>query len=106
MAEIRVTGPAFDRSAEMLSADALKFLAELQQRFGARRDELLELRRQRRNEVSKTGRLDFSPQTANVRSAEWTVALAPEDLLVFRVVNSLVKCYSESCQELDAPRLN
>ena len=48
-----------ERSAEILTPEALAFLGELQTRFGARRDELLAARRARRAEVSRTGRLDF-----------------------------------------------
>ena len=68
-----------ERSDEILTRDALAFLAELQTRFGARRDELLEARRSRRAEVSRTGRLDFLDETREVREGDWTVAPAPAD---------------------------
>src|SRR6476660_6797729 len=68
-----------ERSSEILSPDALAFLAELQARFGGRRDELLEARRTRRAEVSRTGRLDFLEETRAVREGEWAVAPAPAD---------------------------
>jgi malate synthase len=74
-----------ERSAEILSPDALAFLAELQARFGTRRDELLEARRSRRAEVSRTGRLDFLEETRQVREGDWTVAPAPADFADRRV---------------------
>ncbi|GAA2165243.1 malate synthase A [Pedococcus bigeumensis] len=74
-----------ERSAEILSPDALAFLGELQARFGTRRDELLEARRSRRAEVSRTGRLDFLDETREVRAGDWTVAPAPADFADRRV---------------------
>ena len=74
-----------ERGSEILSPAALAFLGELQARFGARRDELLEARRSRRAEVSRTGRLDFLDETREVRAGDWTVAPAPADFADRRV---------------------
>jgi malate synthase len=82
---VEVSGPPVPQSADILTDDALAFVAELQRRFGHRRDELLESRVQRRGEAARTGRLDFLPETANVRNADWKVAAAPADLLDRRV---------------------
>jgi malate synthase len=78
-------GPAVWRSEEVLTAAALDFLAELQSRFGPRRDQLMAARQERRDEVSRTGRLDHLPETREVRAADWKVAPAPEDLRDRRV---------------------
>ena len=48
----------------ILTAEALRFVAELQARFGARRNELLQRRTLRRDQVSRTHRLDFLAETA------------------------------------------
>src|SRR5262249_46649058 len=85
MPEVTVSGPAVERSAEILTPEALTFVADLQTRFGARRDELLAARRTRRAEISSTGRLDFLPETADGRAGDWQVAPAPRDLLDRRV---------------------
>jgi malate synthase len=85
MPEIRVTGGPVERGEEILLPEALAFVAELQERFGARRDELLTLRRQRRTEVARTHRFDFLPQTRQVREGDWSVAPAPADLQDRRV---------------------
>ncbi|WP_342804046.1 hypothetical protein, partial [Cellulosimicrobium cellulans] len=45
---VAVHGPAVERSDEILTPDALDFVADLQRRFGARRDELLAARAERR----------------------------------------------------------
>ncbi|HJU96386.1 MAG TPA: malate synthase A [Jiangellaceae bacterium] len=80
MPEARVAGYAVDRGGEVLTDEAVSFVADLQRRFGARREELLRRRVQQRDEVARTGRLDFLTETGHVRDADWTVAAAPDDL--------------------------
>lgn len=74
-----------ERGTEVLTGEALAFLAELQRRFGPRRDELLAARERRRDEVSRTGRLDFLGETRALRESQWRVAVAPPDLRDRRV---------------------
>jgi malate synthase len=78
--EVQVVG-----GERVLTPEALHFVATLQREFGARRDELVELRRARRDEVSTSGKLDFLAQTADIRNADWQVAPCPEDLQDRRV---------------------
>jgi malate synthase len=85
MADIVCSGPDVDRSAEVLTEEALAFVAGLHERFGARRDELLARRAERREEIAAAGTLDFLPETAAVREGTWQVAPAPPDLLDRRV---------------------
>jgi malate synthase len=85
MAGVQVKGGRVDRGAEVLTPDALAFVAELDRRFHDRRDELLRLRAERREEVRRTGRLDFRSETADVRAGDWQVATAPADLVDRRV---------------------
>ncbi|MDN5853721.1 MAG: malate synthase A [Actinomycetia bacterium] len=82
---VRLLGPAVPRGEEVLTPEALSFVAALQRRFGARRDELLRSRRARRDEIAAGGRLDFLSETRGVREAAWMVAPAPPDLLDRRV---------------------
>ena len=81
----RVVGPEVARGAEVLTPEALAFLAGLHRRFEPRRRELLALRRQRRSEIAATGTLDFLPETAAVRAGDWQVAEAPRALQDRRV---------------------
>jgi malate synthase len=83
--DIRVTGESVDRQEEILTPEALGFVAELHQEYDARRTDLLRRRRERREEVARTHRLDFLAETAAVRDADWSVAPAPEDLQDRRV---------------------
>jgi malate synthase len=83
--DIRVTGAPVERSEEILTSEALEFVASLQRRFGARRNELLAARKTRRDEIARTGTFDFLPETADVRSGDWSVAQAPPALQDRRV---------------------
>jgi malate synthase len=75
-----------DRQDEVLTPGAVAFVADLQRRFGARRDALLAARAQRRRQIAATGRLDFLPETKDVREdPTWRVATAPADLTDRRV---------------------
>jgi malate synthase len=80
MVDIQVLGGSAERSSEILTPQALEFLAGLHERFAARRDELIAARGKRREEASRTGRLDFLAETRSVREADWRVAAAPADL--------------------------
>ncbi len=84
-AGVTLLGPEIDRSAEILTPEAVNFVAGLHRRFAGRRDELLAARSRRRAQAAREGRLDFLPQSADIRAADWTVAPAPADLLDRRV---------------------
>jgi malate synthase len=85
MVDIQVLGGSVERSEEILTPDALAFLAGLHERFADRRDELVAARGARRAEASRTGRLDFLTETREVRESDWRVAEAPEALQDRRV---------------------
>lgn len=77
--------PSGPRHDEILTDEALEFVADLERRFGTRIDEALERRATRQRELTAGGGLDFLPETEEVRRGEWRVAEAPKDL-VKRVV--------------------
>jgi malate synthase len=70
---------------EILSPEALDFVAELHARFEARRRELLAARQERTAELARGGTLDFLPETRELREAEWQVAAPPADYVDRRV---------------------
>jgi malate synthase len=81
-----ITAPLpFDRAAEILTPEALAFVEKLHDRFAAERGARLEARAAKRAEVARTGKLDFLPETADVRAGDWTVAPAPAALQDRRV---------------------
>src|ERR671912_1179366 len=73
------------RAEEILTPQALAFVESLHTRFAARRDELLAARRTRREQAASEGRLDFLPETADIRDGDWSVAPAPTALQDRRV---------------------
>jgi len=73
------------RQEEILTADALAFVAELQRRFGARRRELLRARAERQARIEAGDMPDFLPETREVREGHWRTAPPPGDLLDRRV---------------------
>lgn len=85
MFDVRVTGQPVERGAEILTPEALEFLGGLHRAFAARRDELLAARAGRRAVAARTGRLDFLPETREIREGDWQVAEAPADLRDRRV---------------------
>jgi malate synthase len=75
-----------DADAEILSAEALSFVADLQRRFGGRREELLAARAARQERLLAGEMPDFLEETRAVREDEsWRVAEAPPDLQDRRV---------------------
>jgi len=76
---IEIAGPPVPGVDEILTPDALAFLADLQGTFGPRRDALLQARRDRQAAIDDGADLDFDPATADLRAAAWTVPPAPAD---------------------------
>ena len=83
--KLMIGAPVSPEFAEILSPEALAFIAELERNFGPRRRELLERRVQRQAAIDAGQLPDFLPETESVRAAEWTVAPIPADLTDRRV---------------------
>jgi malate synthase len=73
------------RAAEVLTPQALDFLAQLHRRFNDRRLELLALREERQTRLDAGAQPDFLAETAHIRAGDWQVAPIPADLLDRRV---------------------
>ena len=74
--------PGFEK---VLTKEAIAFVADLQRKFNARREELLALRVERQKRLDAGEKPDFLPETANIRESDWTVAPLPKDILDRRV---------------------
>jgi malate synthase len=84
-ANIQITGPISGRAVEILTPEAVAFVADLHRRFDARRRELLAARVARQARFDAGELPDFLPETAEVRAGDWTVAPIPADLQDRRV---------------------
>ena len=78
--------PSSVRGAEqVLTPEALDFLAELHKRFDTRRRALLEKRVERQKRFDAGELPDFLAETQHIRDSEWTILAIPADLLDRRV---------------------
>jgi malate synthase len=82
-AEVRA--PIEGRAAEILTPEALAFVAALQREFRTERDRLLEARVERQAELDAGTLPDFLPETQEIRESDWQVAPAPPELQDRRV---------------------
>lgn len=77
---IEITAPIDGEFGQILTAEALVFVAMLQRAFNATRESLLQRRAERQQALSGGAELDFLPETATIRGEDWQVAPAPGDL--------------------------
>jgi malate synthase len=82
---IQITGPVTAEFAEILTPEAMNFVATLVRAFTDRREELLRRRAQRQAEIDAGKLPDFLPETEHIRNSEWTIAPEPADLQDRRV---------------------
>ncbi|HEY8758594.1 MAG TPA: malate synthase A, partial [Candidatus Limnocylindria bacterium] len=82
---VEVRGAGVERSDEILTPQALDFVADLARTFEATRRELLVARAARQSELSAGGELGFLAETRSIRDGVWRVAPAPRDLQVRKV---------------------
>src|ERR1700723_4543914 len=77
---VTIQGSQGAAEAEILTPQALEFLAALSSNFEAERQRLLAARVTRGEALRKGQLYDFLPETASVRESEWRVAPIPADL--------------------------
>jgi malate synthase len=113
----QVTKPIEGRAAEVLTPEALTFLAELHRSFDARRLELLAARQTRQKRFDAGESPDFLAETAAVRSGDWRVAPIPADLqdrrveitgptdrkMIINALNSGAKVFMTDFEDANSP---
>jgi malate synthase len=82
---ISIVGPSTDRAVEILTPEALEFVALLQREFDGRRRELLAARGERWQRLRAGELPDFLPETREIRDGDWRVPEAPPGLRERRV---------------------
>jgi malate synthase len=82
---IRVEGKSAPSQGQILTPEALDFIARLQREIGPAREDLLLQRARRLEDLSRGVGLDFLEHTRSVREAAWQVAPSPPDLTDRRV---------------------
>ena len=116
-AGMRISGTYKPEYADILTPEALAFLAKLHRQFDSRRIELIERRALRQKEIDGGKLPDFLPETQPIRDAEWTVSPVPADLqdrrteitgptdrkMVINALNSGAKMYMADFEDSNTP---
>src|SRR5688572_9160412 len=77
---IEIKAPLAPEFLEILSPEALRFVAKLCRQFGPVRIELLQAREIRQKEINQGKLPDFLQETRIIRDSDWKVAPIPRDL--------------------------
>ena len=102
---------------KILTPEARDFIVALAREFGPRRLELLQRRKQRAAQLRAGAKLDFLPETASVRSADWRVASTPNDIndrrveitgpvdakMIINALNSGAKVFMADFEDSNSP---
>ncbi len=115
---IEIRGDIPPEFEEILSREAVDFLAGLARQFTVRRDELLQQRETRQVAIDQGQMPDFLPETAHIRAdRSWQVAPVPSDLqdrrveitgptdrkMVINALNSGAKVFMADCEDANSP---
>ncbi|CAN5892299.1 malate synthase A [soil metagenome] len=85
MLPLTLTDAIGPEMSEILTPEALAFVAGLHEQFAGRRLALLQARLERQADIDASIFPDFDPATADIRRSEWQVPPAPHDLADRRV---------------------
>ena len=116
-AGVELRAPLVERDEELLSTDALAFVAELHRRFDGTRRELLGARAERQSRIDAGELPDFLPETREIREGNWRVAPVPADLqdrrveitgpvdrkMVINALNSGARCFMADFEDANSP---
>src|SRR5881409_1125511 len=106
--------PAFP---EIVSPEALAFVAKLQRAFGNRREECLQRRQDRQAALDRGEALDFLPEAKSIGESDWRCASIPADLrdrrveitgptdrkMVINALNSGAKMFMADFEDANSP---
>ena len=102
---------------DVLTADAVSFLTDLEREFGERRRELLARRAERLVRLAAGELPDFLPETAPVRKGDWRIAPFPDEIadrrveitgpvdrkMVINALNSGARVFMADFEDANAP---
>ncbi|MGI9254226.1 MAG: malate synthase A, partial [Thermomicrobiales bacterium] len=114
---IEIRGEMHPGFGQILTPEALAFVAGLQRKFNPIRQRLLAGREDRQSAIDAGASLGFWPETAAVRDGEWQVAAAPADLndrrveitgpcdrkMVINALNSGAKVFMADLEDASSP---
>jgi malate synthase len=114
---VELRAPVGGRGEEILTGEALAFVAELHRRFDPTRRDLLRRRRERQARLDGGELPDFLAETREIRAADWQVAPVPEDLrdrrveitgpverkMMINALNSGARCFMADFEDANSP---
>ncbi|MEK6642959.1 MAG: malate synthase A [Planctomycetota bacterium] len=114
---VDLRGPLLPGYDEILTPEAIAFLAQLHRAFDPTRRELLERRIERQSIIDAGAMPDFLPETRSVREGEWTIAPIPDELqdrrveitgpverkMIINAMNSGAKVFMADFEDSNAP---
>src|SRR5438874_889522 len=114
---VEVLGELTPAFSEILTPEALAFVAKLQRQFGTRRKQCLEHRQERQRRLHQGEGLDFLPGTKQIREGDWKCAPIPSDIqdrrveitgptdrkMVINALNSGAKIFMADFEDANAP---
>lgn len=84
-AKVDIVGSMSGEFKDILTVEAMDFLAMLAEAFETRRQSLMQKRAERQQSIDAGARPDFLPETAHIREGDWTIDPPPADLRDRRV---------------------
>ncbi len=114
---VQILRPLTKEVAEVLTPEALAFVAALHREFNPTRETLLKRRAERQAQLDAGQALDFLPETAPIRATQWQVAPTPADLqdrrveitgpterkMMINALNSGAKVFMADCEDALSP---
>jgi malate synthase len=115
--DIQILGDRSPEFDEILSDEALHFVASLAREFSPRVEELLAMRVLRQKAIDQGQMPDFLPETAEIRQSDWQVTDVPADLkdrrveitgptdrkMIINALNSGAKVFMADCEDSLTP---
>src|SRR5215475_5717325 len=114
---VEIVGAIASGYDEILTPEALSFVAKLHRAFEARRRECLQRRQDRQEAFDRGESLDFLVETKHIREGDWSCAPIPRDLrdrrveitgptdrkMVINALNSGAKVFMADFEDANAP---
>ncbi len=114
---IEVTAEVPEEFEEILTPEAVGFVAKLAREFGNRVDEILQARQERQERINAGEMPDFLPETEEIRKGDWQIASIPEDLqdrrveltgppdrkMTINALNSGASCWMADFEDANCP---
>ena len=114
---VEIVGEITSASKEILTTDALEFVAKLERRFRGRREECLRRRQEQQISLDRGAPLGFLSETRHVREGDWSCAPIPPDIadrrveitgptdrkMVINALNSGAKVFMADFEDANSP---